>query len=730
MRDWWEPHGGVGNNRPRNTVLATALAEGEIYGSVMTDAQAVGTLDNGTDPSEGLLAQALADVDLSLTDNVRPRLDRHQIVAPFEIYVDSVLIPPHKILPGAYIEEDENAGTTFGFSVPLYGEGYGGQTYFLEPLGDPLAWYGPPANYAQVDIYLTYVTETGKKRIQVVNNGTIESSRVSMDPRRGYVREFHGLGQLGRYDLTKTDITHPAGHGMTKAELAQSILEQVGMPNVEIVADNVDTPQYFKEIQLTDVNGLSVADDVLRSSLYHVHAGRDGTIRARRIGLEEERDYDFTFTSEDLLSLDESETSDGPTRLIMKGERQITHDAYPKETIIETGEIEEWIENLYEPWKINDTSGNLVATGLDHTDYFDVVYRDIRTIEKEGTNVVSERLEIFENYNPSGRAATQTNDAGARDITYIVGRFVNGNFTYASVGSRATFRKVFDLLVEYEFDDEGYLSKIIRTWDTYYNRRIHIATLDSSRTITAWSTASIFFNLEGVTSDQESFRTYEVETHEYERTEDGYLMSERIISQTYDVPFGDTYFYQDGRTTDLSSGETFDVVGEQLITYRAIDDTSAEVVVNTYDGTGKRLQTTRAKIEGYLPAADKKEQLWPGDTYDNAVYAARSQTQTYEVTLESEALKGIRQDREELVNNEWVETTENAEEYMSHLLREASSIPVTIVLPMNALVRSWHRIKVEMEEIGKVYDVWVGRVRTEQTHKGITTTVTGRQYVI
>lgn len=705
-----------------------------------------------SDPTAAGLLNGTATLT-GVVDLVRPRTDRRQLVAPFRVTVGSTVLPPWQVLPGLYLEEGEN-GTVFGFAMPLHSSSSppGG---FVERLGSPISWLGPPAGKAAISIDAILLSATGPRTIRLLTDGIFDNSDSSVSP-GGDVRSFVGLDAKARYDQQLVTITFPPGHGQQRGVVARRILEAIGVSPSKIAIGA--TGRMYKALQAVDRPGVALAEELLRTDLLELYRDRAGVWRTRRMGFDAEARTEFVFRSKDLLfgigSLGESSTSDGPTSVTLTGSAQVLRDEHGNRTVDQV--IESYA--IYSPRvaaKKQAVGGTLSASGYTaEPATLRLVTRVERRTEYEGDTVVSTRVKTYAWHNL--RRARYTLDTSGAINGYKVGWIYEGTAVTDDSNElyywpTEHFGLVSDVLTRHVFDSRSFLVQTVVDSDGMLQRRKALKT--RSAPSSTWESQNFVASLmvlgngEGVVDELEMMTTANGlvpgqtpksrETTTFEVTDDGFIQREKTVPEGWTHRPGTSALYSGGEES-ADAQDTFVPQGGEEVIYAANSEGShSETRIRT-DITGSivTIEDTSG-VQGHLPSATRKEGLLPaGSTYDDdaeaefAAAASRYESQQIKVRVSADALLAVREAAESKGSSEWVENLAELEALAVHEIREGCKLSVQFALPFNPLVRRSQRVRLIVEHLGWNYDVFVRSARHQQDERMTWTQVRGDVYLV
>lgn len=690
---------------------------------------------------------------VSIIEDIRPRIVRRQIVAPFRVYLGATEIPGWQLLPGTFYEEGES-GTTFGFSMPLHSS-TNPPGKFIESLGSPMGWLGPPGGKGAVRIDAILLTASGPRTIRLVTNGLFDNSSSAITP-GGDTRTFNGIDAGGRYDRQLVTLTFPPGHGQTRGAVARRILQAIGVPAGSIAMP--PTGRMYKGLQAIDRPGLALAQELLAVDLLELYRDRDGIFRARTIGFNESARTELVFRSEDLLlgigNLGESSTSEGPTSVTLTGSAQVVREECGRKTVSQT--VESYA--VYAPVvtlkaQAPGVLGTITSTGLTQgAASLILVSRVVRDTEFDCETVMSERIRTYGWYNPTvWRYRLDTTGA----IDEYNGGYINeaGAVTDDSFELRqwSTERFVLlsDVTTRHEYDERGFLTRSVTDSDGYVRRlralKTRVAPSDDWETEPFVATLLIAGSGDGLVVPAgeyfaAGFGGGAVKTREtvsYDVTDDGYVQRQATSFEEWTMRPGTSALYN-GAFESADSQQQFLVSRVEETVYGANTEGSHSEVTTTRDVSGRVTSVVvKSAEDGHLPSAARRTDLDPDPSiYDDdseaafAASASRYENQPIKVRVDADALLAVREAAEDKSNSEWAETPEELEQLAIHAIREGAKLQVQFALPFNPVIRRGHRVQLIVEALRWNYDVFVRTVRHQEDPTMTWTQVSGDVYLV
>lgn len=143
-------------------------------------------------------------------------------------------------------------------------------------------------------------------------------------------------------------------------------------------------------------------------------------------------------------------------------------------------------------------------------------------------------------------------------------------------------------------------------------------------------------------------------------------------------------------------------------------------------------------LDGYLPAAEQRQDIVPPESafddpaeYAFALAASRQESRPIKVRVTAPALEAVMVPWEQKGRTvQYAETEDDLAAVGQFVIREGSSIGVSVPLLFNPLIRRAHRIVLDLPTLGMHYDFLVERARHTQDERVTWTQVTGRHDVV
>lgn len=653
-----------------------------------------------------------------------------QVLAPFVVQVDGALVPVSQQQGSIEVTERIDGTTQFSFSMPRRKDGW-----FVEPLGTPASFLGPPPGKAAIDLTAVYLTGSGAVVVPLVRNGVVDNAPGAVSP-AGDLRTIHGLGPHGRYDAKLVDLVFPPGHGLTLAEMVGRILEEMGVEDAFGAGGLDDTPRY-NEVVATNVPGLPLIQDLLAIEGKRLFWDREGRPEIRSVIYVAGTEPDWQLGEHELLAdagFSDQPVSSGPTRVSVTGNKQLVLDGDGSglTTTIQVTEVEAVYAPVACEFEVVDSSGTLSPTGYTSTEKLQLVQRVRVTRELAGRTLVSETTEVEEFYNREDKAGNL--DSFGAIVWDSVSAWAETAEGPRRVSSRERFERTSRQTAIRTFDEDGYLFQVVEERWGWYNPRSSLGAIDASGDLTFRAGQFVVWNGDGVDHASEQWERLERVTTIF-TVEDGYVLGERIEVEAFRARAGGSWWYNGGfRSKDFS--ETFQTIERRTVSYSAVGEASVTKTTIVLDESGKTVEVVTEELDGYLPAAERREETVPDpDEFPNGQAASRDETQLIEAEFVSEELEAYREPREETLSNPYIESVEEGLFLAEQRVREGSAIPVAFATAFNTLIRAGQVARVHLPSRGVgPHDVFVTEVRhrlerTESGARGVTT-ISGEVYVV
>lgn len=650
-----------------------------------------------------------SDLAEGLLPAVQPSNDeRMQVVGGLRISINGVLLDKRQLGPNITLTERDNGTSVLTFSMPMRQDLPA--TGYENPYGTFEGSLGPPGGKQSIDVDAIVVTVDGPVTLTMLRDGIIENTEEITSP-EGDLRQYNVIGKHGRYDRKKVELTIPPGHGLSMEEVVEKILAEMG---VSADIQGVGQSPRYKEIVAVDAPGWQLIQDLLDVEGKTAIWDRDSSVAIKKLGYrpDAESTPDWTFSLDDIIAdggLSLSPAIDGPTRVTVLGQEQLTQDDDGGGLTTEVEQLEIWQDYAVQVVDgYQNGSGDYVIGGWSDADSeFQVVQRTIRSTIREYDTMVGETVDIYAWFNPP-RARGQL--SVTTTVAYYSPVWFQTSAGPCVIHGSEEFIHVRRNQVEREFDSSGYLYRVVRkTFAWYMPRQATFAkqTWTSSGQIHYVLTSTIsgapditYLNIayDGCIAEHSAFMEVERDIITYDIDDDGYIHGEthdhyEMYARPGAFEFGSPvrqWYYQDGRLS-MDVSEALRLSKKTVKSYTVMADGEVEVTTSEEDHDGKVQQTIIESLTGYLPAAEFKEVLLPDpDEYPNGVAASRYQTQTIEAQYISGDLELYREIWDEKLNSPYVENVEEAMDVAERTVREGSAVPVVFNLPFNPVIRPGH----------------------------------------
>lgn len=722
--------------------------------------------DVGEDDTPGDESPESLVLSLSLTDSPADFIDPeagYQFLGPISFVTVSDANARDIIKGSTWYEENEH-GQQFGWQE-TYGR-MGGNSAATANSGEvptrslygqsgPLSnTFGVPYGRTTFDAYAAVVPAAAsatarKSLIKLVGSGIAENAGDSF----GYpdTRSFVGVGPLTKYADRLVSLQLPRGHGWTRAKIVRTLLERIGVSPVLIAVGGSD--RLFCEINVVQRNALATIREILFPELLEMYCDQNAVFRTRSLvphGLP----VSLTLTGRSIVrgSVNETATTQGPTRLKLRGMQQVLRDddGLTTETLPPIT-----IEAPYAPvtaWKQQSTFGVLSAAAIAQPPFAEVmvVSRIERSITRQGDTVLAERTRTYGWKNPLSWRYTLNTDGSHRAGAYAAGYLmepsaVADDETHLYLWPQERFELLTDEVVSYVYDeDTGYQTSIVTTVDAWNLPRAAI----KRRTSPAddWETedfsapsgsfARILANGEGVlylgypTLGFEYMTRYNSPTvgpggtvgvgleppysratTTYNVTPEGFISAEIESSEEWTRLPGQLALYSGGEeSSDLY--ETLQLTERRTTSYIAQREGNHFVVETITDATGQLIRRKTETADGHLPAAEKREDLiLDPDLYPDGRPASRYEQLELVVQVNAPILETYREPQEDEIEVPYAESLERLQEVGWYYIRDGAKSQIDITALFVPWIRRGMRIVAYNRVLGYLFDGIVRRVR-------------------
>ena len=768
----------TGTGYPALEVLAQVSPDGPgVYeADVYVDAE-----DVYEEMSEGDFNLATVGFDASITDSPMDLLNPtngQQLVGPLRITPSGDFIDPFIIAWSSWYEENER-GQQFGWQsdrgvmggvYPLgggrteYNSGQQPETYNVYPglaaaMGNP---YGGAVWEVNAQVVPNVASASAVRRIiPLLSSGVAENSGDVFG--LPDVRNFVGVGPLARYSTRSVTFQLPRGHGWTRGKMVTEILKQMGVPAGQIAVGGSD--RLYGEVTILNRNGYQAIAEILLPELLELYRDEQAVFRTRSLV---PYDLPVSLTIRDVMrgSITEQATTEGPTRIKLRGTRQILRD--------DVGTVTEDLppvttELIYAPVvaaKKQDGSGVISASGGTQGPASLIVFSRVeKSVTREGDTVLAERTKTYGWKNPL--AWRYELDTSGAITSYNPNVYMNETGTVTDDGNQAhlwlseRFVLLTDELVRYIYDERGYLTGTVTTLDAWNLPRVAIKQRTSLGD--PWDAQpfvgglKVLANLEGVakTATFPGFEfmsqfnagatgtpynaPYSRQTLSYSITEaeneagvlSGYRTQDKTESESWSHRGGGLYLYAQGDTRE--STDPFDQVRlaeRQTVDYVAEKTGGHTILLQKVDANGQLIERDTSGGDGYLPAATRRADLTPDPAlYPQGSPASKYEQQDIETEVRATVLETYR-DRQEPEQPEFVPYAESLEALQRvgwYRIREGAKSQVNATMSFCPWLKRGMRVVLFVR--GMVWDLIVRRVRHPAGRTAVTV-LTGDTYFL
>lgn len=728
------------------------------------------SLSVATKPSGDELA---LDVE-TLADEVGALAARagQQIVAPWRVYVNGSQVGAHLILPGVSVSEGTDGVTQWQVALAR-------DLGKVEPLGDPAAWLGVPGGQQEWKVTADLMAESGARRTYTLLDKGV-ADNASGGPS---TRTWNGGGAQARYDRKLVTYTAPPGHGQRSSTVVRRLLDQAGVPHDGVSGGR----RMYKPLSIVDLDVFGVCDAILEPEQRRVIVdARTGRASLYDYGAAYLATSQWTIGDSDVLSalgqLGDAQASDAPWKVTITGTAQVLREDCNLRTVVRSVEtyaiFAPGVALSYQAadGSINPNSPS-GAGGLKTplTAELRLQSRVLVLTTYECDTVVAERELTLAWFVPE--TWRYTLDSAGLISAYNSGAYLyesavkdDGAAAYAWAQER--WGVVSDVLTLHSFDADGYRagSEVRRRgydqqtvplkqrstatgWEAVnYDAPLQVlargAAVDSAnatgdlteRWYGAQSFPPVVFGdavADGGAGSGSSGDAVVIETTAAEVSEDGFVLSETLTTQQRTVRLGvGDFLHLEGESGDeLPELRVVEVV---RTLHLPRGETSHQRIVQRYDNRGRLVETVVADVDGYLPAAEQRRDLTPDPAiYDDASEATEGRPASFQ---EQQAIKGVVEApalipvhggwERKIDGSEYAETVEDLERMAAWVIREASSITVSVPVPFSPILRRGQRGVIHLRSIAWHYDVVLSRVTHQQTEAGTWTQLEGEHYVV
>lgn len=710
----------------------------------------------------------------------------HQHLAGLRVTIDGETLPLARVLPGATVTRTLGEGCSWSLPLLLRGDW---PERFAYPAGRPEGYLGPPPGGAEIDIDGLYMTATGLKATRLITGGVVENCSEVIGELDTYA--LNGTDADGRIDRRKINLTLPPGHGLTRAAVAGRIAALLGVDDYAFAAAG----RMDKRVQAVEADGLALMADILLPAGRVPQRAADGTLydpeRVVRGG-----GYDVILTEANLLragGLGRTSTTDGPTRIVVTGERQVTRDGCGRVTIMRFVEaVEEYTRK--EAAFRQTAAGVLTAQTPTQFPQLQVVSRVTTVEERECDRLISSRVITQEMHSPSAyRYELDTDGSHKAWSTYWIfepGAVADdGALAYAWPVER--FVTTGDVLTVYHYDADGFETGSTVTTRGWHQRRTPVKEQAPQVTV-PWEEepyivdVPVLGNGEGVFDRVETYfgpyhgvarnaatnwvpqvgagtvsvvgavgvkRETVAVGIQRQYADDGTTLlggfKRREITTAEGwlarpVVGGPYYYAADGGTESIDSVERFWPSGLPVI----VRTERVEYIPEAGDGShgqfsaardhdGKRINGEpdqhESGLEGYLPAAERATPLEPDAAdFPDGAGASPRESQPIECDHRVNAPASLREPWTDTISDAWVETQAEACRLAADEASLRWAFRVTATIPIAFPLREGMRVLIVDRPSGTFWPVHVKSVVHTIPERGVlaTTVLSGDQYVV
>jgi len=701
-----------------------------------TDTRAVGVeaLVQVTPASPGLVL-ATVTIPAGLPDQLRPALNGVTQRVFLRITADgipgegTITLLEHELSSGGWsLDETLDGGSGWTFALPAStGE------WVRNTLGYETDWNAPPPGPNDVHFAIVYVIGGTEYSYPIVS-GKSTSSRRTFDAEDGHVMELSGLGPEGCFDGVRVSYALAPSHGKTHGEMISEIAVLMGVPAANIgVGASLGAPR-TRALDVICEEGWSVIQEIA-DAIGHVVIFDENSV------LQAVPRAPATGSASATLDIGDIEAgsgfqSDGDADIATIFEFSGTSPQLPdtaegnvtKESVIES------YADYAVPGAVTyqDGAGTVAAvsgTPGDLDSKFQLVSRvTTREIYRAGCLVADET--ITESWF-APESYRYTIDTAGAIATYKSNGYFYESGVVKDDSNQAYWWRYFRFVEisrvrnEYTYGTGGVLFQV----DTYYSGWLNREAALKSRAnpSTTWE-STLFVNATKVTGDG---RGVVLETEHYfkgpfdpedaglppvvasdlvsltastyarhdlkEITNSGlnFVIDEDVRNGEWFLDPGDLKLFHGERTSsaDTSIG---DIKGRTLTTYDAFQSGNRKVIVSKFDSKGSLTGQTITTEDDYLPAATVCSQ-------DNL---ERSNAAPIEVKY----LFGNGCAKTESFSNDFVETLEEAEDYLRMQVRLITAPTVTVGVMVNASLKRSDEVMLNLPRLGIVGVHWVESV--------------------
>ncbi len=712
-------------------------------------------VDVGEDVSAGVIPAAALDLALSLIDSPLEFIDPtrgFQLVGPLSFSAVNDANARDIVKGSGWYEENER-GQQFGWqeSFGRMGEQnaadqISGRVPTRSTFGQAgrlSATFGVPYGRTQFQVNAIVVpnlASAAAKRqvVPLVVEGIAENS--GDDRSFPDTRDFVGVGPLLKYAQRKVSLQLPRGHGWTRKKIVRTILERIGVSPGRIAVGGND--QLFGEVNVVERDALSTIREVLFPELLELYVDAAGYWRTRSlVPFGKECRLTLTARSIERGSMGEVSTTQGPTRLALRGIKQILRD---DDGVVTEDLPTVTIEAPYSPrtaTQFQRSSGTLNG-GLSTTPppvTVMVVSRIERSITRRGDTVESERTRTYGWKNPIRWRYTLDSDGTHRPSSYGEGFLYESTATaddstqlYAWTQER--FVQLTDEVTRYVYDEvSGYMTSTIVSIDAWHLPRASFKsrllpsdaweTLPFHGTSGTWPVVLAnheavydgppYYGIEAL-SQANAIRSYPAdpfnrETRSFVVTEDGFIAQQQDDREEWGHRDGTSYLFAGGESRD--SADLLQLAERRVVTYVSQREGWSSVIDTRTDGDGNLIERRTTSMDGHLPAAEKREVAPDPILFPDARPASRYEQQELVVTLTAPVLEQWRERQEDDIEVPYAESIETLQRVGWYYIREGAKSQINVTSIFLPWLHRGDRIMLYSKTQGYSFDGIVRRVR-------------------
>lgn len=706
-------------------ILSELRAVVEVTGTPHPRVEADASVQSENGGLDSRIAYADTDLDTELVDAARPR-SGFQVTA-FRVYIDGEEIAPGQRLPASVqVTRTLGAGATWSLAFPGFGSNEtGGSIRNLK---------GPPPGLKAVTIDGVYKTASGAtKTIRLITDGIVHRADTEGNTSSSATR-MNGLDRWGRHDEVPVTLILPPGHGLDRATgVVRRLAQKAGVTSYALSSSG----RMDKLVDHVSAPWLPLAQSLLEPAARYLQWDADGRL-VNPPKIKAGGRYDHVFQRRDLVNGDFgiSATSDGPTRIIIVGSKQVTLDGTGRRLEVQV------VESLgvYLPRRAkfsqSPSTGALSSITPPSGEEASLIRVGLTYIEREVEFdvVVRERRVEMGWYNP--QKARYTIDTAGLINGYFSGYLLDSDATADDDSplyqwSRERFTVIRDEETWHRFDDRDFLVRSETDTRGWKIRRERVKEAESPKV--AWEVTDyvnnqpVLANGEGVAELLERFYgppslnvvrrnddgswvlvgsttsslVVESKVKDIDVSDDGFVLVENMSITGWSVRpgSGDFWYEQQGESADQE--EQFQPTGREAVTYVALGESGHDKLTRIYDAEGRLVEAENSfGNPGHLPAAVKRIDPTPDPSLFeegeevSGLAASRQQSQSIRGESSISALEANRPARTQNLSSEWGESAQELERIARTELLIQSAPIATFQLPVNFLVLEGQRVLV------------------------------------